>query len=287
MRIATWNVNSLRSRIERVEAFLQRHDDRRARRPGDQGPRGPAAPDGAAGGRLRRGRRRATNQWNGVALISRVGLDDVTDRLRPDAGVGRAAGARVARDRGDLWRRTDHVASTSPTAASPTTPTTSTSSTGWRGCARPPTVARRHPDGAGRRLEHLPDRRRRLRPGAVQEQHPRHAARAGCLPGVPRRRVCRGHPPLRARLHLLGLLPPALRARPWPQDRLRAGDTGAGRAGDRRDASTATSGPARAPPTTRRCSSTSPTARARPAQQDIENFTWSTQVSVWLPSASW
>ena len=26
MRIATWNVNSLRSRIERVEALLQRHD---------------------------------------------------------------------------------------------------------------------------------------------------------------------------------------------------------------------------------------------------------------------
>ena len=26
MRIATWNVNSLRSRIDRVEAFVQRHD---------------------------------------------------------------------------------------------------------------------------------------------------------------------------------------------------------------------------------------------------------------------
>ena len=26
MRLATWNVNSLRSRIDRVEAFLDRHD---------------------------------------------------------------------------------------------------------------------------------------------------------------------------------------------------------------------------------------------------------------------
>ncbi|MEC9050848.1 MAG: exodeoxyribonuclease III, partial [Actinomycetota bacterium] len=26
MRIATWNVNSLRTRIDRVEAFLDRHD---------------------------------------------------------------------------------------------------------------------------------------------------------------------------------------------------------------------------------------------------------------------
>ncbi|HNM97894.1 MAG TPA: endonuclease/exonuclease/phosphatase family protein, partial [Marmoricola sp.] len=26
MRLATWNVNSLRSRIDRVEEFLQRHD---------------------------------------------------------------------------------------------------------------------------------------------------------------------------------------------------------------------------------------------------------------------
>ncbi|MGZ4546843.1 MAG: endonuclease/exonuclease/phosphatase family protein, partial [Blastococcus sp.] len=26
MRLATWNVNSIRSRADRVEAFLQRHD---------------------------------------------------------------------------------------------------------------------------------------------------------------------------------------------------------------------------------------------------------------------
>ena len=76
MRIATWNVNSIRSRIDRVEAFLERHDidvlalqETKARE--DQLPlmglqaRGY---DVAAAG---------YNQWNGVAIISRVGIEDV------------------------------------------------------------------------------------------------------------------------------------------------------------------------------------------------------------------
>lgn len=76
MRIATWNVNSLRSRIDRVEAFLQRHDidvlalqETKARE--DQLPLMGLQSLGyevAAAG---------TNQWNGVAIISRVGLEDV------------------------------------------------------------------------------------------------------------------------------------------------------------------------------------------------------------------
>jgi exodeoxyribonuclease-3 len=76
VRLATWNVNSLRSRIDRVEAFLDRHEidvlalqETKARE--DQLPlmgieaRGY---DVAVAG---------VNQWNGVAIISRVGLDDV------------------------------------------------------------------------------------------------------------------------------------------------------------------------------------------------------------------
>ena len=76
MRIATWNVNSLRSRIDRVEKFLERHDvdvlalqETKARE--DQLPlmglqaRGY---DVAAAGH---------SQWNGVAIISRVGIEDV------------------------------------------------------------------------------------------------------------------------------------------------------------------------------------------------------------------
>jgi exodeoxyribonuclease-3 len=76
VRIATWNVNSLRSRIDRVEARLDRHQidvlavqETKARE--DQLPlmglqaRGY---DVAAVG---------VNQWNGVAILSRVGLEDV------------------------------------------------------------------------------------------------------------------------------------------------------------------------------------------------------------------
>jgi exodeoxyribonuclease-3 len=76
VRLATWNVNSLRSRIDRVEAFLQRHDvdvlalqETKARE--DQLPlMGLQAMgyDVASAG---------YNQWNGVAIVSRVGLDDV------------------------------------------------------------------------------------------------------------------------------------------------------------------------------------------------------------------
>ncbi|MGN6252051.1 MAG: exodeoxyribonuclease III [Marmoricola sp.] len=76
MRIATWNVNSLRSRIARVEDLLQRHDidvlavqETKARE--DQLPLMGLQSLGyevAAHG---------LDQWNGVAVFSRVGLEDV------------------------------------------------------------------------------------------------------------------------------------------------------------------------------------------------------------------
>jgi exodeoxyribonuclease III len=96
VRIATWNVNSLRSRIGRVEAFLQRHDidvlacqETKARE--DQLPLMGLQAQGydvAAAG---------TSQWNGVAIISRVGLDDVTVGFdgMPGYGDPLAAEARV------------------------------------------------------------------------------------------------------------------------------------------------------------------------------------------------
>lgn len=76
MRIATWNVNSIRSRIARVEAFVQRQNidvltlqETKAR--DDQWP---------LLGLEALGYEVATcgyNQWNGVAIASRVGLSDV------------------------------------------------------------------------------------------------------------------------------------------------------------------------------------------------------------------
>ncbi len=76
MRIATWNVNSLRARIYRLEALLERHEidvlavqETKARE--DQLPLmglQSLGYDVAAAG---------LNQWNGVALISRVGLEHI------------------------------------------------------------------------------------------------------------------------------------------------------------------------------------------------------------------
>ena len=76
MRIATWNVNSVRSRITRVEAFVERHDidvlalqETKAR--DDQWPLMGLQAMGYDVATL------GFNQWNGVALVSRVGLEDV------------------------------------------------------------------------------------------------------------------------------------------------------------------------------------------------------------------
>lgn len=76
MRIATWNVNSIRARVDRVTAFLERHDidvlavqETKCR--DDQFPYLAFEGSGYAVAHVGR------NQWNGVAIISRVGLDDV------------------------------------------------------------------------------------------------------------------------------------------------------------------------------------------------------------------
>ena len=76
MRIATWNVNSVRSRIARVEALVERHDidvlalqETKAR--DDQWPLMGLQAMGYDVATL------GFNQWNGVALVSRVGLEDV------------------------------------------------------------------------------------------------------------------------------------------------------------------------------------------------------------------
>lgn len=107
MRIATWNVNSLRSRIDRVEAFLERHDidvlalqETKARE--DQLPLMGIQAAGyeiAAVGH---------SQWNGVAIVSRVGLEDVKVGFpgmpgwgEPVAAEARAVGATCGGVR--LW----------------------------------------------------------------------------------------------------------------------------------------------------------------------------------------
>ncbi len=102
MRIATWNVNSVRSRIDRVEALVRRHEidvlalqETKAR--DDQWP---------VMGLEAMGYEVAThghNQWNGVAIVSRVGLSEVRHGFEGMPGYGdpmvdeaRAIGATCA-----------------------------------------------------------------------------------------------------------------------------------------------------------------------------------------------
>jgi exodeoxyribonuclease-3 len=87
VRIATWNVNSLRSRIDRVEAFLDRHDVdvlavQETKAKVDQLP--------LMGLQARGYEVAATgfSQWNGVAILSRVGIEDVRDGFDGMPGFG-------------------------------------------------------------------------------------------------------------------------------------------------------------------------------------------------------
>jgi exodeoxyribonuclease III len=96
VRIATWNVNSLRARIERVEAFVERQDvdvlaiqetKAKAEQVPAMGLQALGYEVAAAG----------FNQWNGVAIVSRVGIDDVEVGFpdMPEWGDPPAAEARA------------------------------------------------------------------------------------------------------------------------------------------------------------------------------------------------
>lgn len=76
MRIATWNCNSIRSRVDRAIGVLQRHDlDVLALQETKcKDEQFPLAPFTEAGYEVAM---HGLNQWNGVAIVSRVGLEDV------------------------------------------------------------------------------------------------------------------------------------------------------------------------------------------------------------------
>jgi exodeoxyribonuclease-3 len=76
VRLATWNVNSIRSRAERVAAWLERRDvdvlalqETKCR--DDQFPEMPFQALGYEVAHV------GFSQWNGVAILSRVGIEDV------------------------------------------------------------------------------------------------------------------------------------------------------------------------------------------------------------------
>ena len=76
LRLATWNVNSIRARVDRVVDWLQRADVdvlamQETKCTDDQFP---AMPFLGAGYEVVHC---GLNQWNGVAIASRVGIEDV------------------------------------------------------------------------------------------------------------------------------------------------------------------------------------------------------------------
>ncbi|MGC5582731.1 exodeoxyribonuclease III [Ornithinimicrobium sp. W1679] len=76
MRIATWNCNSIRSRVDRAVAFLERHDVdvlalQETKCKDEQFPHLPFEAAGYEVAHV------GYHQWNGVAVVSRVGLEDV------------------------------------------------------------------------------------------------------------------------------------------------------------------------------------------------------------------
>ena len=168
MRIATWNVNSLKQRLPRLLPWL---DERRPDVVCLQETK--LADDSFAGcsARARRARlrRRAHGEaaWNGVAILSRVGLDDVVAGLagapgfpHPEARAWRPPAAGCA------WSR-----STSRTGASPDSDHYRYK-LAWLGpCAMWSPRARR--DRRLRRHEHRADRRRRVRSGRLRRPDPR------------------------------------------------------------------------------------------------------------------
>ncbi len=81
VRIATWNVNSLKARMPRVEEWLEyAQPDVLAMQ--ETKLKDEAFPSLAFSGLGYDSVPHGHNQWNGVAILSKVGIEDVTTRLR-------------------------------------------------------------------------------------------------------------------------------------------------------------------------------------------------------------
>jgi exodeoxyribonuclease-3 len=94
VRLATWNVNSVRARIDRVTAWLERSDVdvlamQETKCKDDQFPEDRFA---ALGYQVAH---HGMSQWNGVAVASRVGLDDVTVCFPGQPGWGEPVAAEA------------------------------------------------------------------------------------------------------------------------------------------------------------------------------------------------
>ena len=87
MRIATWNINSIRARIDRLTAWLARSDVdvlaiQETKIADDKFPIERFTDLGYQVAH------HGTNQWNGVAVLSRVGVERRPDRRARAADLG-------------------------------------------------------------------------------------------------------------------------------------------------------------------------------------------------------
>ena len=89
MRLATWNVNSVRARVDRIVDYLVRDEiDVLAMQEIKCTPAQlPSAPFLDAGYEIAA---HGLNQWNGVAIVSRVGLADVENQFPQQPAFGKA-----------------------------------------------------------------------------------------------------------------------------------------------------------------------------------------------------
>ncbi|MBK7611777.1 MAG: endonuclease/exonuclease/phosphatase family protein [Actinomycetales bacterium] len=115
MRIATWNVNSIRSRIDRVEAWLARSDVdvlaiQETKAKADQFPMERLQ---ACGYEVAH---HGFNQWNGVAILSRVGLTEPRANGRPSMPSSRP-GSPTSCARTRLARASTPIGTTSNCAS--------------------------------------------------------------------------------------------------------------------------------------------------------------------------
>jgi len=88
VRLVTWNVNSIRTRVDRVLAFLDRSqaDVLAIQETKCRDDQFPTAAFEAAGYEVAHF---GLSQWNGVAIASRVGLDDVATRFPGQPGFAK------------------------------------------------------------------------------------------------------------------------------------------------------------------------------------------------------
>jgi len=94
MRFATWNVNSIRARVDRVADWLERSQvDVLAMQEIKCKPEQfPLAPFAALGYEVAA---HGLDQWNGVAIASRIGLDDVAPEFPGQPGFAKTGDPRI------------------------------------------------------------------------------------------------------------------------------------------------------------------------------------------------